>query len=248
MYLRDFQNLFMLNNKLKHILFKILIAVLITTNCTVLTFAEIWHDDFDTENPDAWHSVGDNRVWKVDDGFLRVEVNRDWEVQYNLYQLIAFPAPYRDFSIMIKNFGGDKIRFGFCVGRHFPDTPEEDPFFYIFFPDEIRARRFNGKGSSHPFQYRLSREPHVRWHTDVLKEMELHFNSGDFLLFADGEFRSKFQDRNFNRIEILGFVVEGINIANEWVGEGWVDSFTISGLNVSPEIKVTSTWAQLKRR
>ena len=141
-----------------------------------------------------------------------------------------------------------KYGFGFCVGRRFPDTPDEDPFFYVFFPDEIRARRFDGKGSSHPFHSRLSREPRERWDTDVLTEMELHFNSGLFLLFADGEFRTKFRDRNFNSIEILGFVVEGINIANQWVGKGWVDSFTISGLNVTPNVKVTSSWAQLKRR
>ena len=127
----------------------------------------------------------------------------------------------------------------FVLDGGFLIHPDEDPFFYVFFPDEIRARRFDGKGSSHPFHSRLSREPRERWDTDVLTEMELHFNSGLFLLFADGEFRTKFQDRNFNSIEILGFVVEGINIANQWVGEGWVDSFTISGLNVTPNVKVT---------
>ncbi len=227
---------------------KILVIIFILFCSSISISAVTWHDDFDTENPKAWHAVGNDDVWKVEDGFLRVEINRDWEAQYDLYQLIAFPASYRDFTVKIKNFGGDKLRFGFCVGRHFPDTPEEDPFFYVFFLDEIRARRFDGKGSSHPFQIRLSREPRVRWDTDILTEMELHFNSGNFLLFADGEFRAKFRDANFNRIEILGFVVEGITIANEWIGEGWVDSFTISGLNISPEVKVTSTWAQLKRR
>ena len=151
-------------------------------------------------------------------------------------------------SIIIKDIGGDKVRLGFCVGRRFPDTATEDPFFYVFFTDEIRARRFDGKGSSHPFHSRLSREPRTRWGTDVLTTMELHFNSGLFVLFAAGEFRAKFRDRNFNRIDVLGFVVEGINIANEWVGNGWVDSFSISAQNVIPEEKVTSTWAQLKRR
>lgn len=210
------------------------------------TFAARWHDEFDTENDDAWKIVGNDDVWKVTEGFLRIEVDRDWNVQYDLYQLVAFPSPYRDFSIHIKDIGGDKIRLGFCVGRHFPESIDEDPYFYVFFTDEIRARRFDGRGSSHPFRTRLSREPRVRWHTDGLSEMELHFNSGTFLFFADGEFRAKFKDANFNRIDILGFVVEGINVANQWVGEGWVDSFTISGLNVTPEDKVTSTWAQVK--
>lgn len=231
-----------------HTILRLIFIVMISVGTIVSVSADIWHDDFDTDKPDAWNIVGNDDVWQVEDGMLRITVDRDWAVSYDLYQLTAFEAPYRDFSIKIKNMGGDKIRLGFCVGRRFPDTPKEDPFFYVFFTDEIRARRFDGKGSSHPFHSRLSREPRTRWGTDVLTTMEIHFNSGLFLLFADGEFRAKFQDRNFNRIDTLGFVVEGINIANEWVGTGWIDSFTISGLNVTPEVKVTSTWAQLKRR
>lgn len=226
---------------------KTFLIIILLIVCVVITAsAEIWHDDFDVENTEAWKIIGDRRVWKVVNGMLRIDVNRDWAIEYDLYELIAFPAPHRDFVVTIKNFGGDKLRFGFCIGRRFPETVDEDPFYYVFFPDEIRARRFNGRGSSHPFRYRLSREPRQRWDTDVIYEMELHFNSGLFLLFVDGEFRAKFTDANFNRIEILGFVVEGINIANQWEAEGWVDSFTISGLNVSPEVKVTETWGDIK--
>lgn len=231
-----------------HTLLRIFFIMFLAVGSMVSVSADTWRDDFDTDNPDAWNIVGNDDIWKIEDGMLRITVDRDWAVQYELYQLTAFSTPYRDFSIIIKDIGGDKIRLGFCVGRRFPDTPTEDPFFYAFFTDEIRARRFDGKGSSHPFHSRLSREPRTRWGTDVLSTMELHYNSGLFLLFADGEFRAKFRDRNFNRIDVLGFVVEGINIANEWVGNGWVDSFSISGLNVTPEVKVTSTWAQLKRR
>ena len=230
---------------MRSILF-LMILISLSVSSLSFTSAEIWHDDFDAENTEAWKIVGNRRVWKVVDGMLRIGVNRDWAIEYDLYELIAFPAPHRDFVVTIKNFGGDKLRFGFCVGRRFPETVDEDPFYYVFFPDEIRARRFNGRGTSHPFRYRLSREPRQRWDTDVIDEMELHFNSGFFLLFVDGEFRAKFVDANFNRIEILGFVVEGINIANEWEAEGWVDSFTISGLNVSAEVKVTETWGELK--
>ena len=216
--------------------------------CTVSASAETWHDDFDTENPDAWDAVGKNSIWKVSDGSLRVEVNRESEIDYELYQFIAIPPPYRNFVINITDFGGDKTRFGFCVGRYFLDTPGEDPFFYVFFPDEIRARRFDGRGSSHPFRFRLSREPRLRWDTDVLTEMELYFNSGYFALFANGEFRTTFQDANFDKIEILGFVMEGINIANEWVGEAWADSFTISELDITPQRKLTAMWSELKAR
>ena len=217
-------------------------------NCTLSVSAETWHDDFDAEKPEAWRVVGNDSIWKISDGFLHADVKREWDVQYELYQFIALPAPYRNFTITINDFGGDKTRFGFCVGRRFPDTPKEYPFFYVFFPDEIRARRFDGKGSSHPFQIRLSREPRTRWETDALKKMELQFNAGRFVLFADGKLRTAFQDANFDKIEILGFVMEGINIANEWVGAAWADSFTISGLNVSPEIRLTLIWGQLKQR
>ena len=207
-----------------------------------------WQDDFEVENPEAWRVIGNEAIWKIRDGFLHAEANRDWDVQYELYQFIALPPPYRNFTITINDFGTDKTRFGFCVGRRFPDTPEEDPFFYVFFPDEIRARRFDGKGSSHPFRIRLSREPRIRWETESLTQMELHFNAGYFVLFADGEHRTEFQDANFDKIEILGFVMEGINIANEWVGAAWADSFSISGLNVSPEVRLTQIWGRLKDR
>lgn len=233
-----------LTKKLLHIL----TAVWVFISCIGPASADIWHDDFDAEDLDRWQIVGNNSVWKVIDGFLRAEVKREWEVQYELYQFTAFPAPYRNFTITINDFGGDKVRFGFAIGKHFPDTADEDAFFYVFFPDEIRARRFDGKGSSHPFRTRLSREPRTRWETDVLTQMVLYFNSGHFVLFADGEFRTAFQDANFDKVEILGFVMEGINIANEWVGEGWADSFTISKLSVTPEVRLTSLWGQLKNQ
>ena len=224
----------------------IFISLWILISCTSFLFAEVWHDDFSAENPQAWQSVGNDAIWEVSDGFLRASVKREWDIQYEVYQFIALPPPYRNFTITIDDFGGDKTRFGFCMGRRFPDTPETDPFFYVFFPDEIRARRFDGKGSSHPFRIRLSREPRIRWETDALTRMELQFNSGHFGVFVDGELRTAFQDANFDKIEILGFVMEGVNIANEWVGTAWADSFTISGLNISPEVKLTLIWGLLK--
>jgi len=224
----------------------ILILIYTLTTCFPSGFAAEWHDDFDAEHPEAWRVVGNNALWKITDGFLRVEVNREWEVGYELYKFTAILGPYRNFIVTINDFGGDKTRFGFCVGRHFPDTPEADPFFYIFFPDEIRARRFDGKGSSHPFRTRLSREPRTRWETDALTEMKLYFNAGYFVLFTDGKYRTTFQDLNFDEIEILGFVMEGINIANESEGTAWADAFTISSLSLTPEARLTSTWAGLK--
>ena len=231
---------------------KTILAALAAALCLSLTSAsaDVWHDDFEVENPEAWHIVGNSNVWKIADGFLRAEVKREWELDYELYQFQALPAPYTHFTVTLNDFGGDKTRFGFAVGTSFPDTSEEDPFFYVFFTDEIRARRFNGKGSSHPFRSRISREPRTRWETEALTQMELHVRFGHFEVYADGEFRTEFRDANFDKIEILGFVMEGINIANEWEGSAWVDSFTISeptlAVAVSPKAKLATTWGKLK--
>ncbi len=224
----------------------LLIVLTLLLHCAVAVTAETWHDDFEVENREAWRAVGTDAIWQVRDGLLYAEVKREWDVEYELYEFIALSPPYRNFTITLTDFGGDKTRFGFCVGRRFPDTAEEDPFFYVFFPDEIRARRFDGEGSSHPFRTRLSREPRLRWETDTLSEMQLQFNSGHFAVFGDGEFRTAFSDANFATVEILGFVMEGINIANEWEGTGWVDAFRITGLNISAEVRLTQLWGHLK--
>ena len=109
------------------------IAVYATIGCTLSAAAVRWHDDFDTENPEAWHVVGNRSVWKVADGTLQAHVDRDWDVRYELYQFIAIPPPYRNWTIIINDFGGDKVRFGLCIGRHFPETAKEDPFFLCLF-------------------------------------------------------------------------------------------------------------------
>ncbi len=225
------------------------IALFFLIGCFLPASADIWHDDFDVENLDTWRIVGNPNVWTIADGFLRARVKREWELQYELYQFQAFPAPYRYFTVTIDDFGGDNARLGFAVGRSFPDTPDEESFFYVFFTDEIRARRFNGKGSSHPFDRRLSREPRIRWNTENLAKMELRFHAGDFKLFANGQLRAAFYDANFDKIEILGFVLEGINVANEWTAEAWADSFTIAGptLNISAKEKLTTVWGGLKK-
>ena len=124
----------------------ILILIYILITCTLSASAETWHDDFDADNPDAWSSIGNDAIWKVEDGFLRLEVKREWEVEYALYQFTALPAPYRNFAITINDFGGDKTRFGFCLGRHFPDTPEENRFF-TYSPTK-QNRRFTAKGAA----------------------------------------------------------------------------------------------------
>ena len=60
---------------------------------TLSASAATWHDDFDAEKPEAWRVVGNDAIWKVSDGFLHAEVNRDWDVQYELYQFTALHPP-----------------------------------------------------------------------------------------------------------------------------------------------------------
>ena len=83
-------------------------------------------------------------------------------------------------------------------------------------------------------------------------QMELHVRFGHFEVYADGEFRTEFRDANFDKIEILGFVMEGINIANEWEGSAWVDSFTISeptlAVAVSPKAKLATNLGETQNR
>ena len=80
-----------------HIILSLLFIVIISVGSMVSVSADIWRDDFDTDNPAAWRIVGNDDVWKVEDGMLRITVDRDWAVQYELYQLTAFASPYRDF-------------------------------------------------------------------------------------------------------------------------------------------------------
>ena len=76
--------------------------------------------------------------------------------------------------------------------------------------------------------------------------MEIRFNRGHFQWFADDEKRAEFEDPDFSQIEIIGFMVisDGVH-----VGSAWVDSFTISGsgLAVSPQAKLATTWGQYKQ-
>ena len=93
---------------------KTILAALAAALCLSLTSAsaDVWHDDFEVENPEAWHIVGNSNVWKIADGFLRAEVKREWELDYELYRFQALPAPYTHFTVTLNDFGGDKTRFG----------------------------------------------------------------------------------------------------------------------------------------
>ena len=78
--------------------------------------------------------------------------------------------------------------------------------------------------------------------------MELHFNSGRFQLYADGESRLDFRDMNFTHIDTIAFVLAGFVTEDVTIGRAWVDTFTIDGLAVTPRRRLATTWARLKKR
>ena len=61
------------------------------------------------------------------------------------------------------------------------------------------------------------------------------------------ELQAEFEDPVFSSIEIIGFLIQSNGIQ---IGSGWVDSFTISGsgLPVSLQAKLATTWEQFKQQ
>lgn len=203
--------------------------------------AAFWEDHFEQEAVEDWQHVGNDSVWKVEEGFLRVEIQaqRQWSVIFERYQLIAYPGPYNDFTITLETVGVTSARFGIALARHFrnPVTEIEEFGYYLFFTNDMQAARDGG----------VFVGPQRRWNTDALQQMELHFKDGRFQLNADGESRLDFRDANFDHIDTIAFVLAGYVAEDLNTGSAWVDTFTIDGLAVSPKRKLTTTWASLKQ-
>jgi hypothetical protein len=204
--------------------------------------AVIWEDTFEQAAEDDWQHKGNDSTWKVEDSFLRAEIHAQsqWSTVFELYQFIAFPGPYNDFTITLENTGATHARFGVALAKHFldPGTEVDEYGYYLFFTNDMQASR-NGS---------IFVEPGKRWNTDVLQQMVLHFESGRFQLEADGESRIDFRDANFDQIDTIAFVLAGFVTEDVNKGSAWVDTFTIDGLTVSPKRKLTTTWASLKRQ
>lgn len=203
--------------------------------------AAFWEDHFEQEAVEDWQHVGDDSVWRVEDGFLRAEIQaqNQWSVIFERYQLIAYPGPYNDFTITLETVGAASARFGIALARHFryPVTEIEEFGYYLFFTNDMQAARDGG----------VFVGPQRRWNTDALQQMELHFKDGRFQLNADGESRLDFRDANFDHIDTIAFVLAGFVTEDLNTGRAWVDTFTIDGLAVSPKRKLTTTWASLKQ-
>lgn len=203
--------------------------------------AVTWHDDFDHALEDGWYQQGDDSVWKIEEGYLRAEIQtrKQWQTIFQIYQFIAIPGPYNNITINIENIGGTDARFGVALGKHFfNDDGEVDEIgYYLFFTNDMQASR-NGK---------IFLGPGKRWHTDALNQMFLQFDDGRFQFFGNGESRLDFMDANITQLDIIGFVLVGYVTNDTSTGAGWVEKITITGLPVSPIRKVTTIWGHLKQ-
>ena len=205
--------------------------------------AALWEDHFEREAEEDWQHKGNNSVWTVEDGFLKakIQAQEQWSTIFELYQFIAYPGPYNDFTITLETVGASRARFGIALAKHFqsllPEIEDEHGY-YLFFTNDMYASR-----DSNVFI-----EPGQRWNTDELQQMALHFKDGRFQLSADGESRIDFRDANFNHIDVIAFVLAGFVTEDVDVGNAWVETFTIDGLAVSPKRKVSNNMGTFKNR
>ncbi len=203
--------------------------------------AVIWEDPFEQEAKDDWQHIGNNATWKVEDGFLKAEIHAqmEWSTIFELYQFIAYPGPYNNFTITLETVGATHARFGIALAKHFLNIASavDEYGYYLFFTNDMQATRNGG----------IFVGPSKRWNTDGLQQMVLHFESGRFQLEADGELRLDFRDANFDQIDSIAFILAGFVTEDVDIGNAQVDTFTIEGLAVSPRRKLTTTWAGLKQ-
>lgn len=231
-------------------------------------FSESYHYDFDDLKEDNWELWDNNSVWQVKGGFLNVVIEpNDIFTNAGLYQFKGIPGNYKTFefliedrliqrqekktghkafTITVKNLGSASAGFGVAIGRRFPEVDETYTFFYVFNTYGIEAKAYEW------FDAELWREKEPR-HPDVLQRdilelesMQIRFNKGHFQWFAEGEKLAEFEDPDFSSIKIIGFLIQSNGIE---VGSAWVDSFTISGsgLSVSPQAKLATTWGEFKQ-
>ena len=229
---------------MKHIVHP-LSAIIVIWTCLISMVnadAALWEDRFEREAAKDWQHKGNNSVWTVEDGFLKakIQAQEQWRTIFELYQFIAYPGPYNDFTITLETVGASRARFGIALAKHFqsllPEIEEEHGY-YLFFTNDLYVSR-----DSNVFI-----EPGQRWNTDELQQMALHFKDGRFQLSADGEPRIDFRDANFDHIDVIAFVLAGFVTEDVNIGNAWVETFTIDGLAVSPKRKLATTWASLKQ-
>ena len=81
--------------------------------------AAFWEDPFEREAEEDWQHKGEDSVWTVEDGLLKAEIQaqKEWSPIFELYQFIAFPGPYNDFTITLETVGVSRARFGIALAN-----------------------------------------------------------------------------------------------------------------------------------
>ncbi len=247
-----------------------LVLIVILSVLSLSASAQVFRDDFDVLKEADWELWDDasDSVWRVKDGFLRVAIpSNDFFRPAGFFQFKGIPGNYETFeffiedlliqrqekkpgpevfTIKVNNLGSKKASFGVAIGRRFPEVSKGYSFFYVFTTYGIEAKAYMWFGVDH-WSDKEPRHPNVfREGIWALASMEIRFDRGHFLWFADGEKRADFEDPDFSQIELIGFLIRPGILDG---GSGWVDSFTISysGLAVSPQTKLATTWGTLKR-
>ena len=243
----------------------VMVLIVVLSILSLSALSESYRYDFDVLEEDDWELWGDNSVWQVEDGFLRAAIQPN-DFNAALFQFIGIPGNYEkfeifvndrliqrqekktgheSFTITVNNFGSKRAIIGVAIGQRFPEVDKGFVFFYVFNTTGIEAKSYMWLNAG-PCWKKEPRHPDTFWETWELTSMEIRFNRGHFQWFVDDERRAEFEDPNFSQIEIIGFLMQA-SIVN--VGSAWVDSFTISGsgLAVSPQAKLATTWGQYKQ-
>ena len=231
-------------NKMKETLYILSLSIIL---CLVIFLqgdvaAVTWQDEFDLETQENWQLRGDDSTWRTEYGFLRAKIDtqKQWKTIFEVFEYVNHPGHFSNITIKAENIGasGD-VKFGIAIGKRFLNDNAElvETGYYLFLTNDMQALRdgkvFLGTGR--------------RWNTDALDQMTLHFNEGRFQFSGNDESRIDFIDANLKTIDFFGFVLVGYVTDMPNTGEGYVERVTISGLPVTAEDKLTTTWGQLKQ-
>ncbi len=227
--------------------------------------AGIWRDNFNEEKlsingeklSDAWKPLNDLAYWKVADGLLwGKEVLNQWRTDtVTGLEMTRFVDHREHFTITVPNL---QVRhpgpppIGVALGNRVP-AKAESLHVYGFMTSIIAAYKINWRekpkplfGGTKPFDW-VPQHPGTIWKDTRMElgKMTIHFNRGQFQLFAAGEMRADFVDEHFDQIEQIAIVT---TVSEGLSGSVSIDSFSFSSssLAVSPQQKLATSWAKVK--
>ena len=210
--------------------------------------AGTWRDDFEDDSLDGWALRNPDSTWTVQNGFVCAQMLPHHVFSADFLEFTAFPGPYERFTITLTDLS-NSLFIGLSKMFIWPVTGRQVFYFYIFSTAAIDGLSINRLGGSFTSGFRnqwLPRNPGTLWEDDVA-ELQVHFDSAHFQLFADGELRADFEDSHFDQIDFATILI---------VGEGGdkeqrVDAFEISGpgigvQTIQPKEKLATSWGAIR--